>query len=89
MLLVFLLVAAVVIIFLTGDKAPKKDGPLENVTIPGDTSVSAETPAPTPEPTTVPTVAPTYYAPSTSAPSQTARPVQTATPPQAYGSFSP
>ena len=83
MLLVFLLVAAVVIIFLTGDKAPKKDGPIENVTIPGDTSVSAETPAPTPDPTTVPTVAPTYYAPSTSAPSQTARPVQTAAPPQA------
>lgn len=83
MILVFLLVAAVVIIFLTGEREPKQDSPIENVTVPGDVSVSAETPEPTPVPTTAPTVAPTYYPPSTSAPVQTARPVQTATPPPA------
>lgn len=83
MILVFLLVAAVVIIFLTGERDPKQDRTIENVTIPGDTSITAATPEPAPDPTTVPTTAPVYYPPSTAAPSQTARPVQTAAPPKA------
>ncbi len=84
MLLVFLLVVAVVIIFLTGldNTNPKSNIPYQNVTASAEPEVSTETPAPTPVPSAAPTSAPVYYPPSTSAPSQTARPVTTAAPPQ-------
>ena len=85
MLLVFLLVVAVVIIFLTGldNDNPRSNIPYQNVTATGEPEMPVETPAPTPVPSTVPTSAPVYYPPSTSAPSQTAHPVSTATPPSA------
>ncbi len=81
MLLVFLVVVAVVIIFLTGldrDSSRRNDN-FENVT---NTAI-LETPTPdlpSPDPTTAPTDAPIYYAPSTSAPAETVRPIQTAAP---------
>ncbi|MBQ9662349.1 MAG: hypothetical protein IJV40_04260 [Oscillospiraceae bacterium] len=86
MLLVFLLVVAVVIIFLTGLDRPVNSGnPYENVTATAAPSVEVETPepTPTPEPSTAPTAAPSapvYYPPSTAMPSQTQRPITTASP---------
>ena len=95
MFLVFLLVAAVVIIFLTGlDSGARRNNLVTGV---GDSTVNAETPTPTPTPTPtiaatpqatiLPTTAPTYYAPAaTQQAQQTARPVTTATPPPAAAS---
>ena len=86
MLLVFLLVVAVVIIFLTGLDRPTNTGnPYENVTSTALPTIETPEPSVEPEPSAAPTVAPTsnvpvYYPPSTSMPTETARPVTTASP---------
>ena len=81
MLLVFLLVVAVVIIFLTGlDRPVRSNSPYETITATAEPSIAIETPFPTPSATPIPTSAPVYYPPSTAAPVQTARPVTTASP---------